>query len=278
MRFLYYIIQKGENMRTLTLFTLFFTICIQLFSQEKITLTEGQKDKLNNSSGWRRAKEEDKKEENTYCWERQDVGDPTFCMTQLEVYKNNLDKKGKKSLKPWEERLKKLSKGYQLKLDKENKTYQENKKKEEKAKKQREEQRREEAQAHYDAKIEGCPNDAVWVNPTAVNYSLRRSAVAITVLNASPLYVNIRSSRGVGDRAVIVRNLCPGGTMNLAFSFENLRNLFIDYENFVIQAIGRYPDGSLGKHDFPINLNRHNYSYRYNPEWTIYLNKIYIQR
>lgn len=263
-----YLLYNPDRMRTLT----FLIFLYPLYSQDKTTipLTEQQREQIkegntqnsnnqNSNNVWRRFSEQNENnnpEDNTPCWKKEDPGDPTFCLSELEAYKNTEQGKKQKGIfKPKEKWLRKLEKVYQARVDKEIKKYNKDKRREEKIRKDEEKQRKEEAQAHYDANIHGCPNDNVEVSPlTRISRILRFTQMVgiITIINISGKYIDII---GTGQ-GVLVKNLCPNGSLDLTMVQQAIDS---DQTTYLLIAKGMNPDGtSLGTETFRMSLYRQN--------------------
>jgi hypothetical protein len=107
------------------------------------------------------------------------------------------------------------------------------------------------ARDSINAQVTGCDPATVWISPKVSERSRWRVMTTIEVINVSAIPIDeIRAGSGYG---VVVRNLCPGGSITLSFvlRWEDSDNVRIP-----LTAISRTAEGGIAVAQSSANLNR----------------------
>jgi hypothetical protein len=130
----------------------------------------------------------------------------------------------------------------------------------EKERRDSDKEKREIREARNSANLSGCNPSDVFISPLSQKYSKYRESITIRIVNNTKNSVDIESSRG--RDGVLVRNLCPNGSITVSFVYGMYLNPY-QSENFELIAIGQ---GT--RNVFSVYLN--NYGNHYSRIWSIY--------
>jgi hypothetical protein len=102
--------------------------------------------------------------------------------------------------------------------------------------------------------LRGCPSGTVWIDPVVTRRWSFGPVVRVIIANVDSVPLTISQS----NRRVIIRDLCPGGSLTVLWQFEAKDKDILDFH---YTAEGRYSDGTIGKAESEIfQLNRYIYN------------------